>query len=655
MCAVARDRSPATTLPTIPAFYWDWDLNRDVITWTGGLPAHVDAPADESVKSRLWWEGRVYPGDLPDVCSGLGSLVCGEQLRWEGTYRLVGRDGALVAVVDRASLIEHDGRPHRIVGVLIAADDAASPIPDALRRLRPGERRFEGFVDTQPQLAWEADATGWIGYYNQRCYEYTGRTLRELEGWGWANVLDPADLPRVLRSWRCALQTGQPWEDVLQLRRGADGMLRWHLARAVPVSAEEGRVVRWVGTSTDIHDQHLALEERERLLQDSQATSRAKDEFLAIASHELRTPLSVVLNWAQLLRARSGEPERVQTGLERIERNAHMLARLIEDLLDVSRIINGKLMIAREVVDMHYPVRQALEALRAQADHKHVRIEFTESPDCPPVVGCPQRLQQIVTNLVGNAIKFSEPGHRVEVRLGSDEGVVVLAVRDTGLGIDPSHLALIFERFRQVDRTATRRHGGLGLGLYIVQHLVEAHAGTISAESAGVGRGATFTVRLPARLAVSRPKTPGLGATIAAPVDLAGRKVLIVDDDAQCREVIGLLLARCGAGVTLAGSVAEAIARCREEVPDVVVSDIAMPEVDGFGLLEQLRSRDEPGWREIKVLALTAHASAQDRALAGQAGFDDYLSKPVDIVVLARAIAALTSGAGESGLRQAAE
>lgn len=640
MCAAARERSPVTAPPITPMFFWDWELSRDIITWAGELPPRLEPPPEPRITSRSWWEVRVHPDDLPEVCSGLGSLLCGEQARWNATYRLVRADGSPLRVVDRASLVELDGRPSHIIGVLVQADEPTLD-GEPLQRLRAGDRRFESFVDAQPLLAWEADRTGWVGYFNHRWYEYTGRMPRELEGWGWTRALDPLDLPRVLQTWRHSLLSGQPWEEVMRLRRGRDGMLRWYLARAAPMRDEDGRLIRWVGTCTDIHDQHLALEERERLLQDSQATSRAKDEFLAIASHELRTPLSVVLNWAQLLKTRSLDPARTQTGLERLERNAHMLGRLIEDLLDVSRIINGKLAIARERVDLHQPVRQALEALRGQAEHKGVHLEFVECPGCPAVVGCPERLQQIVTNLVGNAIKFSEPGHRVEVAVGHASDVVTLKVRDTGVGIDPAHLVSIFERFRQVDSTATRRHGGLGLGLYIVQHLVEAHGGAIHADSGGLGCGSTFTVDLPTAV---HSRTPALGVVAAAPVDLTGSRVLIVDDDVECREVLGLLLGRCGATVTLAASAAEALACCGEAAPDVVVSDIAMPDVDGYALLARLRDGD-PRWRTIKVLALTAHASAQDRALALAAGFDGYLSKPFDALVLAQTIAELSRDA----------
>ena len=623
-----------------PPLFWDWDLEHDVMTWVGGLGALVELPA--GVSSRSWWEERIHPADREAVHEGLASLRRGAQTRWTGVYRVRGRGDVDVEVRDRAALVELDGRPHRLVGVIELADVAvAEPSPDLLERLDLSERRFELFIASLPLLAWEADATGWIDFYNQRWYEYTGTTSHEMEGWGWARVHDPLDLPRMLRVWRQALQNGQAWEDAFRLRRGSDGQLRWHLSRAFPLKDGDGRVVRWFGTNTDIHDQRLALEEREHLLRDARSALRAKDEFLAVVSHELRTPLSVVLNWSQMLR-RGVDPERLDAGLEKVERNARMLGRLIEDLLDVSRITSGKLEIERQVVDLREPVERAVEALRPHAEGKQVRLELTPSIKCPSILGCPQRLQQIASNLIDNAIKFSEPGHRVQVALIHEPDTVVLKVHDEGVGLAPAHLALIFERFGQANASITRRHGGLGLGLYVVRNLVELHGGTITVESMGLGLGSTFTVRIPLTTAAARIReSPAPTSSVPIPVTLIGRKVLVVDDDPESREVLAVVLIRCGASVTLAGSVAEALEQLRADIPDVLISDIAMPVVDGYGLLERLRSSTDPRWRAIKILALTAHASVQDRASALRAGFDDYLSKPFDAATLSHRIAEL--------------
>lgn len=635
-----NELNPCLEPPATP-IYWDWEFQHDVITWSGGLSAVVDAPTNEVVTHRHWWEAQIHPQDLPAVQSGLESLLRGEQTRWSGLYRVRGRNGLDILLLDRASLVEHDGQPHRIVGVIERADRVdPQPSSDLLDRLRLSERRFEMFLENLPLLACEGDAAGWIVFYNQRWYEYTGTTPAEMEGWGWTRVHDPLDLPRMFRVWRRALETGQAWEDEFRLRRGSDGMLRWHLGRGFPLKDADGNVLRWFGTSTDIHDQRLALEERERLLREAQSANRTKDDFLAMVSHELRTPLSVVLTWAQMLQDCNVEPSRLQAGLARIERNARLLARLIDDLLDVSRIIGGKFTVLRQPTDLHIPVQQALEALRSVAERKQVRLEFDACPACPPVLGCPRRLQQIATNLISNAIRFCEAGQWVHVALREEPGAVALEVRDGGPGIDPEHLSVIFERFRQANSSVTRTHGGLGLGLYIVRHLVEVHGGTVSAESEGLGRGATFTVRLPA---LTDALVDQSAADSFAPVTLIGRKVLIVDDDPESREVLAVLLTRCGASVAMSGSVAEALEQLRVDIPDVIVSDIAMPVVDGYGLLERLRASEDPSWRALRILALTAHASVQHRAAALRAGFDDYLSKPFDGAMLAQKIAQLAS------------
>lgn len=642
--------SPKTAESGPPPLFWDWDLEQDIMTWVGDIGALVEPPAGGS--SRSWWDERIHPADLKAVHDGLASLRHGAQTRWSGVYRVRGRGDIDVAVLDRVSVVELDGRPHRMVGVIALADAAvATPSRDLLARLDLSERRFELFIASLPLLAWEADATGWIDFYNQRWYEYTGTTSTEMEGWGWARVHDPLDLPRMLRVWRQALHTGQAWEDAFRLRRGSDGQLRWHLSRAFPLKDRDGRVVRWFGTNTDIHDQRLALEEREHLLRAAQSALRAKDEFLAVVSHELRTPLSVVLNWSQMLR-RGVDPERLDAGLERVERNARMLSRLIEELLDVSRIISGKMQIERQVVDFREPVQQALEALRPHAERKQVRLEWAPGVECPPIMGCPRRLQQVASNLIDNAIKFCEAERRVQVALLVESDAVVLRVHDEGIGLAPAHLALIFERFGQANTSVTREHGGLGLGLYLVRNLVELHGGTVTVESAGLGLGSTFTVRIPLATATARAVgSPRSSAPNPVPVALIGRRILVVDDDPESREVLAVVLTRCGASVTLAGSVAEALEQLCADIPDVIISDIAMPVVDGYGLLERLRGSTDPRWRALKVLALTAHASVQDRASALRAGFDDYLSKPFDAATLSHRVAELARvdpGAGSA-------
>jgi len=621
---------------TKDVLFWDEDLTAGTIAWSGDA-SWVFGEQLVMRADRSWWEQHVHPDDLDRVRGATAVARGGRQAHWTGEYR-VGVGGRWRAVREQIVLVEQAGVPVRLVGTIQDPAPAAS--------LAERERRFATFVDELPLLAWEADASGWIDYYNKRWFSYTGTTLEEMEGWGWARVHHADDLPRMLRVWRNALENGLPWEDSFRLRR-ADGALRWHLSRAFPLRDASGQIVRWFGSNTDVHEQRLALEERAQLLKVEQglraaaeAAVREKDEFLAVLSHELRTPLSNILMRAQLLRPGVTDP-RLATGLEKIEQNSVRLARLIEDLLDMSRIISGKLEIGREVVDVAAASRVAIDELAGEAEKRQISIRLIEPTAPALVVGVSLRVVQIASNLIGNAVKFSHDGGVVEVLVTSSATEVVLEVRDHGQGIEPALLPQMFERFKQGDSSIRRGHSGLGLGLSIVRHLVSAHGGRVEGESLGVGTGATFRVVFPPAGSEADRATPTPTSTPEPGASLVGMRVLGVDDDADAREVLALALIGCGATITVVGSAAEALDRLRIEVPDLIVSDLAMPAVDGFGLLERVRVSADARVRAVPVIALTAHASAQDRARSLAAGFDAYVAKPFDPGALSRLIASL--------------
>jgi signal transduction histidine kinase/CheY-like chemotaxis protein len=390
-------------------------------------------------------------------------------------------------------------------------------------------------------------------------------------------------------------------------------------------------------------ERRLAEEERERLLAseraaraDAEAANRIKDEFLATVSHELRTPLNAVLGWTRMLRAGGLDAELAERALETIERNADAQARLIDDLLDVSRIISGKVRLEMMPVDPASFVEAAVVAHLPAAEAKGVRVEASAVPGAGVVRGDPERLQQVVWNLVSNAIKFTPRGGRVEVRVARADARVEITVADTGKGIAPEFLPHVFDRFRQADATTTRRHRGLGLGLAIVRHLVELHGGEVRAESEGEGRGATFTVELPAQiLAGPAPRAPA--PPPAARLD--GVRVLVVDDEADALGMLRVALEQLGAEVETAASAAEALDAFARRAPDVLVSDIGMPDVDGYELAR--RVRELPGERggRVPAVALTAYARAEDRGLAKAAGYDAHVPKPVSAAELAVVIA----------------
>src|SRR5437867_798003 len=372
-----------------------------------------------------------------------------------------------------------------------------------------------------------------------------------------------------------------------------------------------------------------------RLYREAQDASRAKDEFLAVLSHELRTPLTPVLGWVRMLRTGTLAPEATERALDTVERNTRLQAQLVEDLLDVSRIVAGKLSLDLRPVALGPIVDAVVEGAAASAVAKSIVVTRRVEPNLPRIEADANRLQQVVANLVSNAVKFTPAGGRVEVAVARAGDAIRLSVADTGDGLQPEVAPHIFDRFRQADSTITRQHGGLGLGLSIVRHIVERHGGTVQATSDGPGRGSTFTVMLPISGPLSdAPRGSARMATAPAADDLlAGVRVLVVDDDPDTRELVTVILQRAGAEVSGAGSTDEALRRADERAHEVVVSDLAMPARDGFALLRALHGRGLA--RGVVTIALTAHARRVDRERALSAGYDAYVTKPLEPAALA--------------------
>jgi signal transduction histidine kinase/ActR/RegA family two-component response regulator len=394
-----------------------------------------------------------------------------------------------------------------------------------------------------------------------------------------------------------------------------------------------------------------AAEERKVLLENERSAralaehmSALKDEFLATLSHELRTPLSAILGWVHVLRRGVKNEQDLHKALATIERNARQQAQLIDDLLDMNRIATGKVQLDVQPVDPISFVEAALETVRPAADSKGLSIACELCPLMEPIPGDPRRLQQVISNLLSNAIKFTPRGGRVQVALRSLDGMVEIRVSDTGIGIKPDFVAHVFERFRQADASTTREYGGLGLGLSIVKNLVELHGGRVYAASPGEGRGATFCVQLPRALpseadaANARAPTTQV-ATAFTTVDLSGLTVLVVDDDHDGRELARWVLSECQARVLAAADAGQALALLAQERPQVLVSDIGMPQTDGFALLKQVRALGPQQGGEVPAIALTAFARPEDRARALHAGFTAHLTKPLNPPQLLAAVA----------------
>jgi PAS domain S-box-containing protein len=390
-------------------------------------------------------------------------------------------------------------------------------------------------------------------------------------------------------------------------------------------------------------ERKLLLDSERQARAEAERTSQLKDEFLTTLSHELRTPLTAILGWAQVLRRGNRGEADLHRGLQTIERNARTQAQLIEDLLDMSSITSGRVKLEMQTLAPAALAAAAIESVRAAAEAKQIRIdkEFAAMPGM--VVGDPQRLQQILWNLLSNALKFTPRGGGVTVGVAREGDQIAITVRDSGIGIPPHFLSHVFERFRQADATTTRQHGGLGLGLAIVKHLVEQHGGTIGVASEGEGRGACFTLRLPrhdAQLAAAAPLTADAD-THAAAHDLSGLQVLVVDDEDDARELIRRILSDCNADVLTAATATEALLLLQHERPDLMVSDLGMPEVDGYGLLDRIRALGPARGGDLPAIALTAFARSEDRIKALSSGFLAHIAKPVEPTELIAKVAAM--------------
>jgi signal transduction histidine kinase len=424
------------------------------------------------------------------------------------------------------------------------------------------------------------------------------------------------------------------------------GVLR--VAAARPRAFDDGDVtlLQRVGDRAALAIEQARLWEAERAARASaEDANRMKDEFLATLSHELRTPLTAILGWAEVLRrGGSASPAQTSRAIEAIHRNARVQVQLVDDLLDVSRIITGKLGLELRPVTLEPVIEGALEAVAPAATAKGVRLEPFAAGHVTVLLGDPDRLQQVLWNLLSNAVKFTPPGGRVRVSVEPVATSVRVRVEDTGKGIGADFLPHVFERFRQASGGTTRPHGGLGLGLAIVRHLVELHGGTVAVESEGEGKGAAFIVELPLHRVAAAPASSETAGDereeVGAPL-LADVRVLLVDDEADARDLLTVVLERYGAGVTAVASAAEALAVLDRAVPDVIVSDIAMPDVDGRALLRAVRARSSARGGQVPALALSAYARGEDRADALAAGFQAHVSKPVRIDALARTIASL--------------
>jgi hypothetical protein len=635
---------------------WVWAVPGDRLFGEESLAEMFNlSPADQREEAVGRYLQSVHPEDLPRVRQTLEASLASDAATYEAEYRVAKPDGSWRWLTTRGR-IDRDvtGTPVRVIGVVLDITARKQSELAVLEAQHETEERLRHLADTLPQLVWISRADGISEFYNKRWFDYVG--IGENQSITNAQSLHPDDRAASAASWAHALETGEPYEIECRVKR-SDGEYRWFLARALPLRDREGRIAKWFGTCTDIHEQKRNVEIRERLLVDertareeAERNNRMKDEFLATLSHELRTPLNAIVGWAELMK-RNHDEETLREGAEVIERNARIQTQLIEDLLDMSRIVSGKIRLDVQLINPVVFVEAAVETVTPAARAKNIHLKTAIEREAGFVLGDPGRLQQVIWNLLSNAIKFTPSDGSVSLSLGRSDSRLEISVVDSGQGIDPQFLPYVFERFRQADASAARRHGGLGLGLAIVKQLVELHGGTVRAHSAGLNQGATFTVNLP----LHTIQTIGADGLDVAPAEsgsrdarrLNGLNVLLVDDEPDARELVARLLRASGASVVSAGSGIEALALRQRQRPDILISDIGMPGMDGYELLRRMREGEDPQAERVPAVALTAFARSEDRTRALLAGFLVHVSKPVQPSELVATVASITGRTGK--------
>jgi PAS domain S-box-containing protein len=536
------------------------------------------------------------------------------------------------------------------VSARIAAERTAADLTRLGEQQRESEARKSAVLETALDAIVTIDSQGRIVEFNPAAEQMFGYRRADVMGREMVSLIIPASLQPAHRAgFARYLATGE--SHVLGRRlelaaRHADGH-EFPVELAVTRISSEGLPV-FTGYIRDITETKRIEGERQELLDreraartEAEEANRAKDEFLALLSHELRTPLTSILGWARMIQSGSVEPERVPHALEVIERNARAQTQLINDLLDLSRIVTGRLLLDVRRTDLGAVVEAAVDAVRPAAAAKTMQLECVRRVDPAPMHGDSDRLQQVVWNLVSNAVKFTPANGRVDVTLDRTTAGFRVTVLDTGGGIKADILPFVFERFRQADSTSTRSHGGLGLGLAIARHLVELHGGTVTAASEGEGRGAVFTVDLPIGAAPAGTDAGSGEARAGQATPLRGVTILLAEDDADTREAFTAIFTKAGADVTAVASAAEALTAFDRTPAQVVVSDIAMPQTDGYTLIRELRQRAEAKGQDFLAVALTAYARADDRVRALEAGYQEHVAKPVDPARLTDVVARL--------------
>jgi PAS domain S-box-containing protein len=529
------------------------------------------------------------------------------------------------------ALIAMSVRQHELIEEANLARRKAEALSAELRaseeRLRESERRFRMVADNIAQLAWTCDKLGNVTWYNQRWLDYTGLNHEAMEGWEWSKVQHPDHLDRVVARVKRSAETGEPWEDTFPLR-GKDSEYRWFLSRAVPIRDAAGNIIRWFGTNTDITEQRQA----EAALKEA---DHRKNEFLAMLAHELRNPLAPIHNAVQVLRLTGGNGEAVASASAMMERQVGQMVRLVDDLLDLSRISRGKIELRRVRVELASAVHHAVEAARPLVQSMEHDLTVILPPTPIYLHADPTRLAQVIGNLLNNACKFTNKGGHISLTVEQVDSQAIVRVRDPGIGIAADQLPRIFDMFMQIDTSLERSVSGLGLGLTLVKNLVEMHNGTVEVNSDGIGKGTEFVVRLPIMAGATKPSPPEPPTSESSRT--TARRILVVDDNRDSAESLAMLLKLTKNDTHTAYDGLEAVEAAATWKPDVILFDIGLPKLNGYEACRRIR--EQPWGRRMIMVALTGWCQQEDRQRSSEAGFDGHLVKPVDLAALTQLLA----------------
>jgi PAS domain S-box-containing protein len=616
---------------------FEWDIRTNEVSWSATEEQLYGLPPGAFKGRYENWRQAVHPDDLEAAEAVLARAIADKQ-PWEMEFRIIRPDGGVRWIAAKGKLFaDAEGRPVRMLGVNLDVTERKR-VEEALRN---SERLYRGIGESIDYGVWVCDPEGRNTYMSESFLRLVGLTQEQCSSSGWTRVLHPDDAAAALAAWQDCVKTGGTWDRQYRVL-GVDGHWRPILSRGVAVRNDRGAVVCWAGINLDIS----RLKTVEEALRDA---DRRKDEFLATLAHELRNPLAPLRNGLQVLNQISSQEEVVVQTREMMSRQLAQMVRLIDDLLDISRITRGKIELRKERVELAVVVRSAVETNRPVIEQAGHELTVSLPPEPVYLMADPTRLAQIILNLLNNAARYTEPGGRIGLTVElADElkdpataaekpSEVVIRVRDNGTGIPAEMLPRIFEMFTQVDRSLERSQGGLGIGLTLVRSLVEMHGGTVTAHSDGLGRGSEFVVHLPLAPEWDAGATPAIEGTGPAPSLRAlplmrssapARRILVVDDNRDAALSLALLLQLAGYQTHTAHDGPAALDAARAFRPEIVLLDIGLPGLNGYEVARRLRK--DLGLTDAVLVALTGWGQDEDRRLAREAGFDHHLVKPVD-------------------------